>query len=141
MNKKISINEQKIKPTFEVCSRDDHRCKFFEAHDFELIRHLLTHDPRTLEYCREARKYRDVVTVLHQSKVIFDDQARTYDKINFPLQSPIQPRQHQSEALEAWLSHDKFGVVELPTGAGKNDSCHACHRKNKSPNIDRRAYY
>ncbi|MCX6117747.1 MAG: DEAD/DEAH box helicase family protein [Proteobacteria bacterium] len=118
MNKKISINEQMKKPTLKYI-QGTITIANFEDHDFDLIRHLLTHDPRTLEYRCEARKYRDVVTVLHQSKVIFDDQARSYDKVNFPLQSPIQPRQHQSEALDAWLSHDKFGVVELPTGAGK----------------------
>ena len=84
-----------------------------------LVSEFVIKDPRTQEWRAEARKYRDIVLAFHNAKIDFDDQARQYEKISLPLVERIVPRKHQIEALEAWTSKEKYGVVALPTGAGK----------------------
>ena len=76
-------------------------------------------DPRTLEWRAEARRYREIVLALRDKQITYEDQARQYDKLTLSLKSPITPRKHQSEALEAWTKEERVGVVALPTGAGK----------------------
>jgi superfamily II DNA or RNA helicase len=76
-------------------------------------------DERTLEWRSEGRKYREIVTDLLAEKIPFTDQAKNYNKLPLPLSKPIIPRQHQKEALSAWIQAGRNGVVSLPTGAGK----------------------
>jgi superfamily II DNA or RNA helicase len=76
-------------------------------------------DPRTKEWRAEAYRYREIILLLHEEKIPFDDQARLYKKTLLSLKAPINPRRHQSLALEAWNKNGRHGVVVLPTGAGK----------------------
>ncbi len=84
-----------------------------------LIKSIVAHDPRSLEWRCEGRKYRELVWAFHEASITVDDQARQYQKTPLKLKEKITPRAHQTDALKAWVSHGKSGVVALPTGAGK----------------------
>ncbi|MBP6219433.1 MAG: DEAD/DEAH box helicase family protein, partial [Oligoflexales bacterium] len=76
-------------------------------------------DKRTLQYRARASSYRQLVVNAHKQGITLVDQARKYSEIDCRLKKAIVPRSHQAEALAAWLSAHKNGVVSLPTGAGK----------------------
>lgn len=84
-----------------------------------LLSEWIVLDPRTLEWRAEARRYREIVLALRAGKITYEDQARQYDKLPLALKAPLTPRTHQAEALEAWKTAERVGVVALPTGAGK----------------------
>lgn len=76
-------------------------------------------DQRTLEWRAEGRRYREIALALRDCGVEWKDFARSYELLKLPLRSQISPRSHQAEAIEAWTSAGRRGVVSLPTGAGK----------------------
>ncbi|MCX6126774.1 MAG: DEAD/DEAH box helicase family protein [Proteobacteria bacterium] len=84
-----------------------------------LISDFVLKDPRTCQWRGEARKYRDIVLAFHNAKIPIDDEARQFAKFSLSLKEPIVPRKHQTEAIEAWIERGRYGVVALPTGAGK----------------------
>lgn len=91
----------------------------FSDDERSAISEWIVMDPRTLEWRAEARRYREIVLALRDKKITYEDRARLYEKLDLQLKTPIAPRKHQAEALEAWTKDDRCGVVALPTGAGK----------------------
>jgi len=78
-----------------------------------------THDPRIGAWRAPALRYRDAVTALHRTGIEFEDGARGYRELELRSRLERTPYPHQSEAVEAWWTGGRRGVVVLPTGAGK----------------------
>lgn len=76
-------------------------------------------DPRVGCLRAPAWRYREVVRVLHRAGVKHDDQARGYEELTLESRLVREPFPHQAEAVEAWFSAGRRGVVVLPTGSGK----------------------
>ncbi len=85
----------------------------------EVLGELVELDERTGVYRAPADRYRDVVMHLHTNKIPYEDEAKSFEPLNLSLATPIEPFPHQAEAIEAWFSGGRRGIVELPTGAGK----------------------
>jgi superfamily II DNA or RNA helicase len=66
-----------------------------------------------------ANTYRTSLAQLIRAGIDIDDQARQYVTLNLAMERVKTPYPHQKEALDAWEKHARFGVVVLPTGAGK----------------------
>jgi superfamily II DNA or RNA helicase len=78
-----------------------------------------TFDRRVKLWRAPARRYRDVVTVLHRAGVPFDNRARAFAELDLASLVVREPFPYQAEAVEAWWQAGRRGVVVLPTGAGK----------------------
>jgi superfamily II DNA or RNA helicase len=76
-------------------------------------------DPRTGVFRAEALHYRALVEYLRRERIAYEDHARAYQPINWPLRTSRDPFPHQTEALQAWWNSGARGVVVLPTGTGK----------------------
>lgn len=76
-------------------------------------------DDRVERFRIPASAYRALVQTLAAEGVPFADRASAFEP--FPLTSALEmtPYPHQLEALEAWRTRGRTGVVVLPTGAGK----------------------
>lgn len=77
-------------------------------------------DERVRRWRAPALAYRQVVQELIRQKIPYKDDARTYDEFEFRMKLAIEPRPFQQEAIKAWRSSGRRGVVILPTGAGKS---------------------
>jgi superfamily II DNA or RNA helicase len=75
-------------------------------------------DPRVECYRIKAMHYWDVLAYLKESSLAFQD-----DVLNLPpiqqLNSNVELRPYQKEALERWLHSNMRGILILPTAAGK----------------------
>lgn len=78
-----------------------------------------TWDDRVERFRIPAIHYRRVVEVLRTESHQFEDKAKEFTPITLAAQLEMQPYVHQQEALDAWLSSQRQGVVVLPTAAGK----------------------
>jgi superfamily II DNA or RNA helicase len=76
-------------------------------------------DTRTSTYRAEGRAYRALVEYLRQHRLAYQDEARAYQPVAWPLRTSRDPFPHQTEALAAWSRQGSRGVVVLPTGTGK----------------------
>src|SRR5947208_2517533 len=77
-------------------------------------------DPRVGLYRAQAHVYRAAVAALRERGVALEDRAPAYRHLRLTVAvAPAEPFPHQQEALAAWESRDRRGVVVLPTGAGK----------------------
>jgi superfamily II DNA or RNA helicase len=76
-------------------------------------------DDRVGHHRALAMGYRDIALALHRQGVEFEDRARAFEPTPFALVKPLEPRGHQTRALEAWLSTGRYGTIVMPTGAGK----------------------
>lgn len=76
-------------------------------------------DQRVALYRAPARYYREIITLLADRGIPYQDDARSYDKLDLTLQSDRSPFPYQQEAVDAWWKTGGRGVVVLPTGAGK----------------------
>lgn len=76
-------------------------------------------DKRVEAYRAPALKYRVVLAELLRARFAVWDAARAYEEMGHPLEDEREPFEHQIEAVQAWESAGKRGVVVLPTGAGK----------------------
>ncbi len=76
-------------------------------------------DKRVKRWRAPARRYRDVVTVLHRAGVEYDNQARGFEELDLTSLLVREPFPYQAEAVQAWWKEGRRGVVVLPTGAGK----------------------
>lgn len=63
--------------------------------------------------------YRAIVTALTRADIPFEDAARRYAELHLEHLAERTPFAHQAEALQAWESRGRRGVVVLPTGSGK----------------------
>lgn len=77
------------------------------------------HDPRSGAYRAEARCYRAIVEHIRERGIPYEDKAREYQPVEWPIRARREPFPHQTEALETWWKHGARGVVVLPTGTGK----------------------
>ena len=78
-----------------------------------------TWDDRIEKFRIPAMRYRELVATLNRSGTEIVDKARNYQEFELVPVVDRQPYPHQSEALVAWKSAKKTGVVVLPTAAGK----------------------
>jgi superfamily II DNA or RNA helicase len=77
-------------------------------------------DERVLRWRSPAWAYRHIIKDFIRAGTPYEDQAKGYDKFNFSLKSPPEPRPYQQQAIDEWRRHERCGVVILPTGAGKS---------------------
>lgn len=85
----------------------------------EIVRRHLIFDQRTETYRGPASAYRNLVLALHRAKVPYEDRARRFETLALERKKEVEPFPHQAEALARWSDQGGFGIVELPTGAGK----------------------
>jgi superfamily II DNA or RNA helicase len=76
-------------------------------------------DPRTGNYRAEARHYRSIIEALRRLGWPYEDDARDYQPVAWPIRVAREPFPHQVEALDSWWKQGGRGVVVLPTGTGK----------------------
>jgi superfamily II DNA or RNA helicase len=76
-------------------------------------------DSRTKQWRAPAYLYRQAVTALVRRGIPHQDAARNYSEFQFRFKRQLDPRPYQQEAITAWATHRRRGVVVLPTGAGK----------------------
>ena len=86
----------------------------------DLVGPYFKFDSRTGQYRCSAQHYGEVVLSLYRNKIPYRDEAKSFQPVEFHLQGQRQARPYQEEALQAWLTAQKKGVVVLPTGAGKS---------------------
>jgi superfamily II DNA or RNA helicase len=75
-------------------------------------------DPRVDCYRVKAMHYWDVLTYLRESSLEFEDDVPRLPPVQ-QLNSSVELRPYQKEALERWRRAGMRGVVVLPTAAGK----------------------
>jgi superfamily II DNA or RNA helicase len=78
-------------------------------------------DERTSAFRAQGRYYRPIVETLIRTKQPYRDDARGWanEPAGFRLEATRDPFPHQREALAAWTTGGRRGVVVLPTGTGK----------------------
>lgn len=74
-------------------------------------------DPRTDTVRAPAHRYAAIRDVLRTLDADVDDQIALTESL--ALSTSYELREYQQDALEAWEEHNRRGVLELPTGAGK----------------------
>ncbi len=85
----------------------------------EIVSRNLAWDDRTGSFRGRGAAYRTLLLELHRAKVPFEDHARGFETLELSRRTVIEPFPHQQEALDRWWDRGGYGVVELPTGAGK----------------------
>jgi superfamily II DNA or RNA helicase len=78
-----------------------------------------TWDDRIEKFRVPALQYRSLLTTLNRTQTPIVDEARVYQDLNLVPRLEMRPYPHQQEALTAWETDGKRGVVVLPTAAGK----------------------
>jgi superfamily II DNA or RNA helicase len=78
-----------------------------------------TWDDRVERFRLPAIQYRDLVETLQAEGTPFTDEAKEFAAIALTSSFEMQPYPHQQEALDAWVTARRRGVVVLPTAAGK----------------------
>lgn len=84
------------------------------------------YDPRVNLWRAPAHRYHDVALDLHRRKVPWEDRARAYAPLERAHRGDREPRDYQREAVAAWRSAGRRGLVVLPTGAGKSFVAELC---------------
>ncbi len=77
-------------------------------------------DERVGAWRAEALAYAPIVLALHRGGTPYTDRARRFERLSLTLRETHGLRPYQSEALEAWETSGRRGVVVLPTGTGKS---------------------
>jgi superfamily II DNA or RNA helicase len=85
-----------------------------------LLSGLFNFDSRTGQYRALGQNYAEIVLTLYRHKIPYRDEAKAFGPVEFRREHSRQARPYQQAALEAWLAHQKRGLVVLPTGAGKS---------------------
>jgi superfamily II DNA or RNA helicase len=78
-----------------------------------------TWDDRIEKFRVPANQYRRLVLALRAEGTELTDKAREFREIELIPTVVMEPYPHQREALDAWNSAGRSGVVVLPTAAGK----------------------
>ena len=79
--------------------------------------------------------YRDTVLGYHQAKADYRDDARKWPALKLEHVSRKTPRDYQRDALNAWRSAGRKGVVTLPTGTGKSFVAELCIADANRPTL------
>jgi superfamily II DNA or RNA helicase len=77
-------------------------------------------DGRVDRWRAQACHYRTIIEQFKQMGVSCDNNAPTYRTLKLASRLTQEPHPFQSEALTAWQTAGRRGVVVLPTGAGKS---------------------
>lgn len=83
-------------------------------------------DPRLGLPRAPAIAYRDAILWMREQDVSYRDEARGYAPLNRTHHTGRTPRPYQEEAVTAWASAGRAGVIVLPTGAGKTFVAELC---------------
>lgn len=78
-----------------------------------------TWDDRVERFRIPAYCYRPLLESLQAEGTLVQDDARGFEKLELTPALERTPYPHQQEALDAWVSARRQGVVVLPTAAGK----------------------
>ncbi|MGG6296828.1 DEAD/DEAH box helicase family protein [Leptolyngbya sp. AN02str] len=78
-----------------------------------------TWDDRIERFRVPAIQYRALVETLQAEGTAFEDSAKAFEALALTAKLEREPYPHQQEALDAWVSAGRQGVVVLPTAAGK----------------------
>lgn len=92
-------------------------------------------DERTRRPRGRAHLYGDVIYKAISEKIEYTDNAATWKPLDTPQGTERQPRQYQSEAVQAWINNKRKGVICLPTGAGKTFVAEMCIARTKRPTL------
>ena len=79
------------------------------------------HQPRG-----DGSLYYQTVLGLHRSGAPYQDLAKGWDKLPLTHTTDKHPRDYQAEAVQAWKTAGRRGVVSLPTGSGKSFVAELC---------------
>ena len=85
----------------------------------EVVQDLFLWDARAQLWRAPGQSYRRVMETLRAAGVAVQDEAAKFGKLELVPSREIEPYSHQNEALQAWKTAHRQGVVVLPTGAGK----------------------
>ena len=77
-------------------------------------------DSRVGRWRAQAHRYREVVEALQAQGAPFRNIVPRYNRLRLDFRPQHEPHPHQAEALEAWRTQGRRGVVVLPTGSGKS---------------------
>lgn len=80
---------------------------------------LFEHDARTRQFRAKGIDYKTIILSLREKNWKYVDSIKSYEILNLNLRKALQLRPYQKEAVQAWVSKEKRGVIALPTGAGK----------------------
>ena len=78
-----------------------------------------TWDDRIERFRIPAWHYRSLIETLQAEQTTIHDQARSFEPVPLEPAVSLTPYPHQTEALDAWTTAGRRGVVVLPTAAGK----------------------
>ena len=77
-------------------------------------------DSRVGRWRAQAHRYRQIVEALRVQDRGIKNIAPRYNRLALTFKREHAPHPHQAEALDAWRSNQRRGVVVLPTGSGKS---------------------
>jgi superfamily II DNA or RNA helicase len=83
-----------------------------------LAEKLVRWDPRVGGYRAPASRYRELLAALEARGETLCDRVHRVEPLPAAVAMPSL-RSYQREALQAWLSANRRGIVALPTGSGK----------------------
>lgn len=78
-----------------------------------------TWDDRIEKFRIPAIYYRPLVESLQATNTEFIDQAQGFVRVELSSSTSMEPYPHQQEALLAWKSSGRKGIIVLPTASGK----------------------
>jgi superfamily II DNA or RNA helicase len=78
-----------------------------------------TWDDRVEKFRIPAHQYRNLVLAMRAEGTELDDKAKAFAEVEMVPSLEMEPYPHQQEALDAWRTAGRMGVVVLPTAAGK----------------------
>jgi superfamily II DNA or RNA helicase len=81
-------------------------------------------DDRIEKFRIPAHQYRHLILALKAENTTVLDQAKVYAELELAFGAYREPYNHQQEALDAWKTAGRNGVVVLPTAAGKTYLAH-----------------
>lgn len=93
------------------------------------------YDDRVALWRGPASLYHDTVLGWHRAGVPFTDEARGWGPLSLTHGTDKAPRPYQAEAVDAWRTAGRRGVVSLPTGSGKSFVAELCIAEAQRPTL------